>query len=49
MSKEENTGKSEEELRKRDKDTYNKMQKGQDAEHPWIYSGVCYADHILKN
>ncbi|QNB08908.1 hypothetical protein G5S34_20555 [Herbaspirillum frisingense] len=49
MEKEANTGKSEEELRERDKDSYNKMKKGQDGEHQWKYSGVCYADHLLKN
>lgn len=39
-----NQGKTEAELRERDKDTYGK---GKSDEHPWNYSGVCYADHVL--
>ena len=39
-----NQGKTEAELRERDKDTYGK---GKSDEHPWNYSGVCYADHVM--
>jgi hypothetical protein len=41
-----NKGKTEKELRERDVDEYPKMKAGQTAEHPWIYTGVCYADHL---
>lgn len=44
-----NNGKSEADLHKRDKEQYKKMKSGQTTEHPWIYTGVCYADHINKN
>jgi hypothetical protein len=44
-----NKDQTEDDLRKRDKGEYNKMKKGQTAEHPWTYSGVCYADHVLGN
>jgi hypothetical protein len=44
-----NKDKAESDLRDRDKGEYNKMKKGQTTEHPWKYSGVCYADHILGN
>jgi len=44
-----NKGKTEAELRKRDKDQYSKMKAGQTTEHPWQYSGVCYIDHLLKS
>lgn len=47
MDKEKNKGKTESELRERDKDTYKKGTKGQSADHPWEYKGVCYADHVL--
>lgn len=43
-----NMGKTEAELRKRDKDQYSKMREGQTEEHPWHYSGVCYIDHVQK-
>lgn len=49
MSVEANKGKTEDELHERDKDVYKKMKKGQTAEHPWKYTGVCYADHVLGN
>lgn len=42
-----NADKTVEELHERDKDTYNKMQAGRDKTHVWIYSGVCYADHVI--
>lgn len=48
-SGEANKDKTESDLRDRDKGEYNKMKKGQTTEHPWTYSGVCYADHILGN
>lgn len=47
MDKEKNKDKTEAELRERDKDTYGKGSKGQTSDHPWRYSGVCYADHVL--
>lgn len=40
-----NANMTESELRQRDREMYRRAQK--DAEHPWVYSGVCYADHIL--
>lgn len=46
MTLESNSGKTESELHDRDKLTYSKMKAGQDEEHAWKYSGVCYADHI---
>ncbi|MFP3518663.1 hypothetical protein SB766_21005 [Pseudomonas sp. SIMBA_077] len=47
MNNHKNTGKTESELRERDKDTYTSGSKGQSDEHSWTYSGVCYADHVL--
>jgi hypothetical protein len=47
MDNEKNKDKTEAELRARDKDTYKEGAKGQSAEHPWGYKGVCYADHVL--
>ncbi|KHL76365.1 hypothetical protein PpSQ1_00305 [Pseudomonas putida] len=47
MDKEKNKGKTESELRERDKDKYRDGGKGQTKDHPWQYSGVCYADHVL--
>jgi hypothetical protein len=41
-----NTEKSETELHKRDVETYKKGKSGQSDKHPWIYTGVCYADHV---
>lgn len=46
---EENSDKTESQLRERDKDTYGQGRQGQSAEHPWAYSGVCYADHLLDD
>ena len=48
MSKDKNEGKTEAELHERDKGKYKDGGKGQSADHPWQYSGVCYADHVLK-
>ncbi|MDZ5459173.1 hypothetical protein [Azohydromonas lata] len=42
----ENSGKTEADLRDRDKDVYRLGKKGQDDEHRWQYSGICYADHL---
>jgi len=47
MDDERNKGQTESELRSRDKATYSKGTNGQSDEHPWQYSGVCYADHVL--
>lgn len=47
MSLEQNKGKTEDELHERDNAEYRKGGKGQTATHPWKYTGVCYADHIL--
>lgn len=44
---EENKDKTEAELRERDKGTYMRGTSGQSKEHPWVYIGVCYADHVL--
>jgi hypothetical protein len=41
-----NQNKSTDELHNRDVGEYGKMKSGQNAEHPWKYSGVCYADHV---
>jgi len=49
INDEKNLGKSTNELHERDKDTYGKMKAGQSAEHDWMYSGVCYADHITRD
>jgi hypothetical protein len=46
---ESNKGKTEEALHKRDKDMYKFGKKGQTPEHPWSYSGICYADHVNNN
>ncbi len=45
-TKEANSGKTVDELHKRDADEYKKGKKGQSDEHPWRYTGVCYADHL---
>ena len=44
-----NAGKTEAQLHERDKEEYKKMKAGQTAEHPWIYTGVCYADHVVSD
>ncbi|AMU08560.1 hypothetical protein A2T82_19905 [Burkholderia cenocepacia] len=49
MSKDANKGKTVEELHKRDKDTYKSGKAGRSDEHAWIYSGICYADHMANN
>lgn len=49
MNKDANAGKTEDELRERDKETYDNMKNGRSKEHSWNYFGVCYADHIVKN
>lgn len=49
MSDQANAGKTSDQLHERDKDTYKKMKAGRDKDHVWIYSGVCYADHIVGN
>jgi len=41
-----NADKTEANLHERDKEEYKKMKAGQTAEHPWTYTGVCYADHV---
>jgi hypothetical protein len=48
-STEANSGKTADELHKRDASEFPKgKKKGQSSEHPWIYTGVCYADHLEK-
>lgn len=49
MTNPDNAGKTETELRERDKDEYKKMKAGQSKDHPWKYSGICYVDHIFGN
>lgn len=46
MNKPQNAGKTESQLRERDKATYNRGTRGQSGEHAWSYNGVCYADHV---
>lgn len=41
-----NKDKSESELHERDHSTYRSGPSGRGEDHPWIYSGVCYADHV---
>lgn len=41
-----NEDKSESDLHTRDKDTYKKGKNGQSEENNWMYTGVCYADHV---
>ncbi len=43
---EKNKDKTEKELHERDKSMYKKGKVGQTLEHPWKYSGICYADHV---
>lgn len=45
-SSSDNSGKTEAELHKRDASTYGDGKSGQSKEHPWTYTGVCYADHV---
>jgi hypothetical protein len=44
-----NTGKTEDQLHERDKETYRAGKDGRNKDHVWIYSGVCYADHVAGN
>jgi hypothetical protein len=44
-----NSGKTSQELHSRDKEKYHGMQKSQSPDHPWTYTGVCYAEHILDH
>ena len=44
-----NSGKSESDLHERDKDSYKDGKSGQTADHPWKYSGICYANHVEGN
>ncbi|MEH3021402.1 MAG: hypothetical protein PGN19_01565 [Pseudomonas oryzihabitans] len=46
MKDDKNIGKSESDLRKRDFESYPKGTSGQTEENVWIYTGICYADHI---
>lgn len=46
-NKDSNKDKTESQLHERDKDTYKKGKEGQSDKHVWMYSGVCYADHVL--
>lgn len=41
-----NVGKAEVELHGRDVEEYGKGKSGQSKDHPWIYTGICYADYI---
>ncbi|MFH5071469.1 hypothetical protein ACHHY8_24570 [Enterobacter cloacae complex sp. 2024EL-00215] len=42
-----NANRTEDELHNRDQGQYPDGTHGQNNEHPWRYTGVCYADHIL--
>ncbi|EDW1644260.1 hypothetical protein EK69_004571 [Salmonella enterica subsp. enterica] len=44
-----NADRTENELHNRDQEQYPDGTRGQNNEHPWRYTGVCYADHILGN
>jgi hypothetical protein len=46
MDNPKNMDKTESELHERDKNTYRVGPSGRGKNHPWIYSGVCYADHV---
>lgn len=46
---EKNQNQSVDDLHKRDQPTYSKGKSGQDKDHTWVYSGVCYADHVNGN
>lgn len=41
-----NKDKTEAELHKRDQDKYGQGKAGQTKEHKWMYTGICYADHV---
>lgn len=43
----ENSNRTEGELHDRDYEQYPLGSSGQNNEHPWRYTGICYADHIL--
>lgn len=43
-----NKDKTVEELHDRDADVYKDGTAGQSDEHPWQYSGICYAEHVNK-
>lgn len=45
-SEKENSEKTGDNLHKRDVSEYGKGKSGQTKDHPWIYTGVCYADHV---
>ncbi|UXW32291.1 hypothetical protein [Xanthomonas oryzae] len=47
MTRDVNSGKTEDELHKRDKDEYKKPPTSKDRK--WKYTGVCYADHVESN
>ncbi|WP_118181429.1 hypothetical protein [Paraburkholderia phosphatilytica] len=44
-----NTGQTVDQLHERDKKTYGSGKSGRDKDHVWLYSGVCYADHVAGN
>lgn len=46
MTDADNQGKTEAELRKRDKGTYSNPKEDKKVENKWKYTGVCYADHL---
>lgn len=48
MSIAENAHKTEADLHKRDVKEYRKGKSGQSEDHPWRYTGVCYADHVSE-
>jgi len=43
----ENADRTEDELHSRDSNQYPLGGAGQNDDHPWRYTGICYADHIL--
>lgn len=48
MNNPENANRTEDELHGRDNEQYPSGGAGQNSEHPWRYTGICYADHILN-
>ncbi|MBK4716681.1 MULTISPECIES: hypothetical protein [Tenebrionibacter/Tenebrionicola group] len=48
MNRPENAGQTEQQLHVRDQPTYRLGGNGQSAEHPWVYSGLCYADTVYE-
>ena len=46
MTDPDNAGMTEDELHKRDEDTYKNPKTKDKAVNKWKYTGLCYADHL---